>query len=265
MDLMIDYCLSYILYGVYSLINYKTINPTKRDNWHDALYLAASNGDVDELKNFSSKTININAKNQYDRTALMFAAIHGQTEFLKALLSEFDININDVDVFGKTALMLAAEFGKIVVLQELLLSVLVINDTDKYGSTALMLASKNGHLECVTELLSKHYINVNAKDNCGTTALMFAARGGHIKCLKELLLRSSIYLKALDIYGETAEDIAANSNQKDCAQLIKIEGLAKPLLALCSARRKAPPDKKGCSIQKLPPDHIRLVAKMLYG
>lgn len=262
---MIDDCLSYILYGVYSLINYKTVNTTERDNLHDALYFAASRGDVDALKNFSSKTINIKAVNQYNRTALMFAVINGQVEFLKALLSEFDININDVDVFGKTALMLAAEFGHIEILKELLLSVHVINDTDKYGSTALMLASKNGNTECVKELLSKPYININAKDNCGTTALMFSARGGHIKCLKELLSTSRIDLKAQDIYGETAEDMAANSNQKDCAQLIKLESLAKPLLALCSARRKAPQDKNKCPIQKLPQDHIRLVSKMLYG
>ena len=82
---------------------------------------------------------NVNAKDNYGRTVLMWAAINGHTETAELLLK------HGADV----------------------------NAENNYGRTALMWAAVNGKTE-TAELLLKHGADVNAKDNYGWTALRLA-------------------------------------------------------------------------------------------
>ena len=99
--------------------------------------------------------VNVNLKDEYGRTALMWASILGHTEIVRMLLQRPEIDVN---------------------LQT------------EYGSTALMIASANGHTEIVRMLLEKPEILVNLQNSGGMTALMYASKWGHTEIVN--LIRS---------------------------------------------------------------------------
>ena len=61
--------------------------------------------------NHSKRTIDLNAKNCWGNTALMFACMYGNTEVVKLFLdrSKRDIDFNAKDKYGKTAFELACK------------------------------------------------------------------------------------------------------------------------------------------------------------
>jgi len=102
----------------------------------------------------------VNTKDKFGRTALMYAACEGDTEFVKTLLAEgADVNAKDKD-----------------------------------GVTALMGAAWNGHTEIVKALLAKG-ADVNIKDKDGRTALRYAILGSHAEIVR--LLKKEISRKKL--------------------------------------------------------------------
>ena len=77
---------------------------------HSALMLAALEGDTTKVKALLSNGANVNAKDSAGRTALMFAVINLHYETVEVLLSHgADVNSRAVD--GGTALILAASSG----------------------------------------------------------------------------------------------------------------------------------------------------------
>ncbi len=86
---------------------------------HSALMLAALEGDTPKVKAFLSNGANVNAQDSAGRTALMFAAINMHYETVEVLLSHgADVNSRAVD--GGTALILAASSGDPRIVQALL-------------------------------------------------------------------------------------------------------------------------------------------------
>ena len=77
---------------------------------HSALMLAALEGDSPKVKALLSNGVNVNAQDTAGRTALMFAVINLHYETVEVLLSHgADVNSRAVD--GGTALILAASSG----------------------------------------------------------------------------------------------------------------------------------------------------------
>lgn len=88
-------------------------------NDHSALMLAALEGETAKVKELLSKGANVNAKDGAGRTALMFAVINRHYETLKVLLGYgADVNARADD--GGTALILAASSGDPKIVQALL-------------------------------------------------------------------------------------------------------------------------------------------------
>lgn len=102
---------------------------------------------------FASGQMDINARDETNSTALMFAAIAGMTEIVHRLV-ELGVDHTLADTQGRTALMLAAARGHKDVVKLLVENLQWdFEQVDANGRSALLLASANGHLEVVKLLL----------------------------------------------------------------------------------------------------------------
>lgn len=100
----------------------------------DKLTDAATNGQVDVVKDLLAKGADVNAKFG-DMTALMWAAQNGHADVVRVLLDKADVNAKDKD--GDTALILAVQFGFADVVRVLLAKGADVNAKTNYGATAL--------------------------------------------------------------------------------------------------------------------------------
>ena len=108
----------------------------------------------------------------------MIAAAERHAETVAVLLAA-GADVNKRNRFGRTALMFAALYGDARIVKALLdrgADVNVVPD-DETGRPALAAAAMNGHLEVVRLLLDKG-AETSIRDREGTTALGWARRGG---------------------------------------------------------------------------------------
>jgi len=110
---------------------------------------------------------------------------------------------------GHTALMRAALDGNTEQVKELLHESADINQRDENGRTALMFAVINAHYETMRVLL-EYGADVNAKSNEGGTALMAAALAGDLRMVDALLDKGADLRASLRETNETAATIAAS-------------------------------------------------------
>ena len=198
----------------------------KRDH-NEELLQAADKGDMDALKQALDAGAEVNATDNYGRTALVLAAQNVHIECLNALLTHKDIKVNLQNKGGFTALMMATAQGHTKCLDALLTHKdiqvnLQINNND--GWTALMMATAKGHTKCLKALLEHKDIQVNIQNKNGKTALMFAAQNGHTTCLEALLERSDVQVNLQDNYGRTALMLAAVYGHTECLKALLANG-----------------------------------------
>ena len=108
---------------------------------------------VQQLLN--SKTININAKDEYGYTALMLASFNDQIEIAKLLLAHKSIDVNVQDKDGYTTLMWALLYEQTEVVKLLLARNANVYIKSNSGLTVLELATKKGHKE-IERIIKKH-------------------------------------------------------------------------------------------------------------
>ena len=114
-------------------------------------------------------------------------------------------DVNDKNAFGATALMFAVgrKHNSIV---KLLLDQpgVKVNEKDNSGSTALHSVARDNNPQVARMLLLHPAMDsANAKANNGETAVMRAVRGGYKEVLSELVKHESV---SLDI-GNVSEDV----------------------------------------------------------
>lgn len=120
-------------------------------------------------------------------TALHKAVLAGKPSMVKSALSAPGVNVEARDEMDRTPLMVAAQKDRSSSARMLLAAGASPNAVSaKYGTTALMMAAMNGYHE-VVEVLIRGGANINAQNKSGFTALMLAARGGHMQTVKVLL------------------------------------------------------------------------------
>ena len=136
----------------------------------------------------------------------------------KALNSGIDINAKDED--GRTALMYAAYNGHTVIIEMLIRKGASVNLTDNFGRTALMFASSGPYPESVRVLL-KNQADPNMVDKEEHfTALMYAAAEGQTEVAK-ILLTFKADPKLRDIDGDNALTFARNNGHKEIVTLLQ--------------------------------------------
>ncbi len=109
-------------------------------------------------------------------------ALNAQHEIVRLLLDAgSDVNAKGND--GKTALIIAAIKGDTTIVEMLLDKGVEINDTDEEGSTALMFAVANGYKQTVKVLLNNK-ADGRARSKKGGTAWLYAKNKGNAEIIK---------------------------------------------------------------------------------
>ncbi|KAM4708058.1 ankyrin repeat and death domain-containing protein 1B isoform 2-T2 [Discoglossus pictus] len=215
--------------------------------FHDA----AKRNDVKTMTELKEQKVNINARNNLDRSALHFAVAGNNVQAVVYLLSH-KARVDFVDKHGLSVLHLAAWSADLHIVQMLikagasqkatnedgmnvlhfaaqknkneivdyLLKDLQLNDLnilDKNGRRAFHLAAENGHLEMINNLLSMDLFTAE-KDKNGNTALHLAAMNGHSPVVDVLIeLWEGKDLDDPNETGATPFYLAVEGGHKDCA------------------------------------------------
>nr|XP_056701244.1 cyclin-dependent kinase 4 inhibitor C [Euleptes europaea] len=129
---------------------------------------AAARGDLVQVTNLLERTVNVNARNGFGRTALQVMKL-GNPEIAKRLLEKgADPNLKDSSGFA--VLHDAARAGFLDTLQVLLASQADVNVEDNEGNLPLHLAAQEGHLPVVAFLLEHTACRAEHRNRNGATA-----------------------------------------------------------------------------------------------
>lgn len=166
------------------------VSPTKRD-WanNTPLMWAAKRGYTDICQLLISYFKNpkyIDEVNEFDWTALMFAAQNNHAQTVKLLIEKGANKEHKTISFSETVLGVAAQGGATAAVKVLLEKGVNIEQKGDFGYTPLMYAVDSNHPDTVSFLISKK-ANVNARDEMGETPLMIAAALGHYKIVQILI------------------------------------------------------------------------------
>nr|XP_023834220.1 ankyrin repeat domain-containing protein 12-like [Salvelinus alpinus] len=110
----------------------------------------------------------LHRKNRYGETLLHIAAMQGETQWIRGMLS-LGPDINMVDNAGWTPLHEAVSHGHYEISKYLIQAGAQVNCTGENGTTPLLDAVEQGHLQ-IAELLLKHGADPLLKNNNGQTA-----------------------------------------------------------------------------------------------
>ena len=179
------------------------------------------NANFEKVKELVEKGADVNAKNIWEITALMWASINGHKEVAEFLVERgADVNIKGKD--ERTALMLASSNGHKEVVELLVAKGADVNQKDYDGYTALMTAVRNKDKE-MAELLILNGADIEGKLGEGVTLLMFASRFGY-KEIVELLISKGANINAKDRNDNTPLSFALQYKQIEVAKLLMEKG-----------------------------------------
>ncbi|EAY01089.1 ankyrin repeat protein, putative [Trichomonas vaginalis G3] len=173
------------------------------------------------LEYFLSHDVNINAKDNDEKTALHVAAIINKKEIAEFLISH-GANINEKNKNGETALHKAAFMNSKETVEFLISYGANINEKDNDGETTLHKAAFMNNKETI-ELLISHGANINENDKNGETALHKAAFMNNKESV-ELLISHGANINAKEKYGHTPLHLAALMNCKEIASFLISHG-----------------------------------------
>lgn len=118
----------------------------------------------------------IEAKDFYGRTSIIWASLNGHEAVVKLLLDKSaDFEVKDM-YLCKTALLCAVGAGHETVVRTLLKNGADVEAKEKNGRTSLLVAAEIGHETIIKQLL-ENGADVEARDKDGRTSLLVAASG----------------------------------------------------------------------------------------
>ena len=199
-----------------------------------ALITAAQREAWDEVRKIllHSTSVNIDAKNEFGSTALIYAAKAGNVDICRELL-DMGANVNAEDAFSHTPLLEASRGGHYEMVKVLLDGGADVDARD-FGETALMWASEAGY-DDIVKLLIERGADVNARSNIDDTALISAVTHGRYEITK-ILLENGADVNAEDGHGYSAYVWASfNTNYTRIQELLLEKGAKKdsPLIVAC--------------------------------
>ncbi|KAL7714683.1 Inversin-A [Entamoeba marina] len=112
-----------------------------------------------------------------DITPLHVSVFFNKVEFIESLIEDYQINVNYQDNFGNTALMIAAVTGNVEAARELLSNNASKTLVNKYGQTAILVALRYGKgdvAQTIIKSLTNPFQTLSSTDNAGYTVLHYA-------------------------------------------------------------------------------------------
>ncbi|KAL8357461.1 hypothetical protein RB598_002329 [Gaeumannomyces tritici] len=165
--------------------------------------LAITDDTTDEQQ---ESMVDVNAKNEYESTAVHAAAAFGRLNCM-VMLADARALLSEKDSGGRTPLHLAAANGHASVLQALLARRVDPDSKDNENYTALHLAAESGHLTAVKALLASK-ADPDTQVGNGRTPLRSAVDGKHFTIV-EALVSAGAEIETRDKYGLTPLHAAA--------------------------------------------------------
>jgi ankyrin repeat protein len=164
-------------------------------------------------------SLNVDAKDHYGQTPLLWAAENGHTATVQLLL-EKGAEIESKDELGQTPLSQAAENGHTATIQLLLKKGAEIESKNDNGLTPLLWATRNGHTATVQLLLKK---GAKIYNEYSLTPLLWAAENGDTAIVK-LLLEKVAEIKSKDQDGQMLLSRATRNGHTATVQLLLERG-----------------------------------------
>jgi len=185
----------------------------------DRFYQAIRNNDLPALRELV-KNSNVNLKDQRDSTPLMYAAAYGSLDALKLLL-DAGAEVNAKNTFDVTALLWCArDLAKVRLLVDKGANV---NAQSKQGRTPLLVAAAHDGNSQTVKLLIEKGADISARDSAKNTALIEAA-GANDSESARLLAAKGADVNAKNGFGDTALMYAASFGNVETLQLLLAKG-----------------------------------------
>ena len=124
-----------------------------KQNLNQKLLIAAQNGKIEEVRSLLAQATDVNVRDEYGWTPLLWAAMNGHTDIVRVLLVS-GANPNTRNKYGWTPLMWAAGQGYGDIVRSLIASGARLNAQDRNGWTAIMWAWDGKQTEIVAILRS---------------------------------------------------------------------------------------------------------------
>ena len=213
------------------LLEHPDINVNVKDSFDDstalfyAIFSGTSDVRLDIMEMLIEKGADVNAKNKYGDTPLMYASkVEGRLPSVSLLLKH-GANMNVKNYDDKTALMLARENGNTQV-EELLESPdikqhLADIETATRRNSQLLEASYNGQVDLVRALLEEG-ADINKTTN-GRTPLVEASDNDHLEVVRILLERGADINKT-DAAGNTPLYVASEAGNEEVVKILLENG-----------------------------------------
>jgi ankyrin repeat protein len=183
----------------------------KNNELENALFEAVKSGNIEEVKKTIEKGVDVNVRDYFNVTILMFASFDCNFEIVKYLIEEKRADINAKDDLGETALLKACGEGNFELVRYLIEKGADINAIDNCGRSVLIWAKK---LEIVKYLIEEKGVDINVKDNESITVLMYACENCHLDIVKYLINKGAD-VNTKDNNGRTSLDYAEASVKEE--------------------------------------------------
>ena len=195
-------------------LSYSQDNPRHMIGVHVAAYFGLEK----ILASLLSYGYNLDSRDSYDRTPLLWAVRQGHKAAVRLLLERApELELKDIHG-GQTLLSLAVVHGHVEVVQLLLEWDVEVDSKNMRGCTPLSLAASIGY-ETIVSLLLEWDAEVDSKNTQGHTPLSLAARGGYETTVR-LLLEHGAELRSRDRFGRTPLSYASDQGHKDAVELL---------------------------------------------
>ncbi|XP_072346780.1 ankyrin repeat and death domain-containing protein 1A-like isoform X7 [Scyliorhinus torazame] len=196
----------------------ESLLPTEKE-----LQDAAKRDDTVMIRWLICNTVNVNAKNMVNRTALHWAVAGGNENAVKLLL-EFNANVDIEDKFGMTPALLAAWFGHLKLLQILVNAGAKVTATNWIGQSLHHCAAQQGHLNIINYTMDDlEEVPLDRPDQEGNGIGHLAARQGHVHVLENLM--DVIFTEARNQQNLNALHYAVRQGHQDVCRLLVEEGI----------------------------------------
>lgn len=174
---------------------------------------AVKKNDVISVKKLLNGNINVEARDEINRTLLLIATYNDNVEIAQLLL-DAGANVNSQDNIKDSPFLYAGAQGKLELVKLFLNYNPNFNIYNRFGGTALIPAAEKGHPEVVKLLANIPEYPINHVNNLGWTALMEAIVLGSGGAVHTLIVQELVDAGA-DINITDSDGISALTHAKN--------------------------------------------------